>query len=82
MAISQVPINAESFAAKITVSVWSKKPTYAVIPKGDRMINPNLERYMASRAKSETIELSGSHVIFLLHLKEIAALIEKAAQSE
>ena len=53
MAISQVPINADSFSVKVTASAWSKKPTYAVIPKGDRMINPDLERYMASRAKSE-----------------------------
>jgi hypothetical protein len=36
---------------------------------------------MAGRAKSETLELAGSHVIFLLHPKEIAALIEKAAQT-
>lgn len=82
MAISQVPINADSFSVKVTASAWSKKPTYAVIPKGDRMINTDLERYIASRAKSKTIELSGSHVIFLLHPKEIAALIEKAAQAE
>jgi hypothetical protein len=40
-----------------------------------------LERFMARRAKSETLELPGSHPIFLLHPKEIAALIEKAAQT-
>jgi hypothetical protein len=36
---------------------------------------------MAGRAKSETLELPGSHPIFLLHPKEIAAVIEKAAQT-
>jgi pimeloyl-ACP methyl ester carboxylesterase len=81
MAISQVPINTESFGAKITVSAWSKKPSYAVIAKGDREINPDLERFMASRAKSETIELAGPHAIFLVRPKEIAAIIEKAAQA-
>jgi pimeloyl-ACP methyl ester carboxylesterase len=35
----------------------------------------------AGRAKSETIELKGSHAIFLSHPKEVAALIEKAAQA-
>ena len=45
------------------------------------MINPELERFMSRRAKSETIELTGSHVIFLSHPKEVAALIEKAAKA-
>jgi pimeloyl-ACP methyl ester carboxylesterase len=81
MAISQVPIASDSFGAKVTVAAWSKKPSFAVIPSKDRQINPELERFMAGRAKSETLELSGSHVIFLLRPKEIAALIEKAAQT-
>jgi hypothetical protein len=45
------------------------------------MINPELERFMAGRAKSETIVLNGSHAIFLSHPKEIAALIERAAKA-
>ena len=81
MAISQVPITAASFDDKIDASAWSEKPSYAVVSTEDRMINPDLERFMSRRAKSETIELSGSHAIFLSHPKEIAALIEKAAQA-
>jgi pimeloyl-ACP methyl ester carboxylesterase len=81
MAISQVPISGEAFAAKTTVAAWSKKPSYAVVAKDDRMINPDLERFMSGRAKSETIELPGSHAIFLSHPKEVAALIEKAAKA-
>ena len=81
MAISQVPIAADSFGAKVTVAAWSKKPSFAVIPESDRQINPELERFMAGRAKSETLELPGSHPIFLLHPKEVAAVIEKAAQT-
>jgi pimeloyl-ACP methyl ester carboxylesterase len=81
MAISQAPIAVDSFGAKITVTAWSKKPSYAVIGKQDREIDPELLRFMAKRAKSEAIELDGSHAIFLLHPKEIAALIEKAAHA-
>jgi len=81
MAISQVPISGQSFGAKTTVASWSQKPSYAVVAKQDRMINPELERFMTARAKSQTIELSGSHAIFLSHPKEVAALIEKAAKS-
>jgi pimeloyl-ACP methyl ester carboxylesterase len=81
MEISQVPIAADVFGAKVTVAAWSKKPSFAVIPQQDRQINPDLERFMAGRAKSETVELPGSHVIFLVHPKEVAAIIEKAAQA-
>ena len=81
MAISQVPIAADSFGAKATVTAWSRKPSYAVFGKGDREIQPELLRFMAKRAKSETMELDGPHAIFLVHPKEIATLIEKAAQA-
>jgi pimeloyl-ACP methyl ester carboxylesterase len=79
MAISQVPVSAEAFDAKATVVAWKQKPSYAVIPKQDRMINPDLERFMAKRAQSQVIELPGGHAIFLSHAPEVAALIEKAA---
>ncbi len=79
MAISQVPTSAEAFGAEATVAAWKQKPSYAVIPMQDRMINPDLERFMTKRAKSQVIELPGSHAIFLSHASEVAALIEKAA---
>jgi pimeloyl-ACP methyl ester carboxylesterase len=81
MAISQVPISMEAFGAKSTVAAWSSKPSYAVVAMQDRMINPDLERFMTSRAKSKTIELPGSHAVFLSHPKEVAELIEKAAKA-
>jgi pimeloyl-ACP methyl ester carboxylesterase len=81
MAISQAPIAAASFSAKTTVAAWSEKPSYAVVSQGDHMINPALERFMATRAKSQAVELNGSHAIFLSHPKEIAALIETAAKA-
>ena len=36
-----------------------------MIAKQDRMINPDLERFMAKRAQSQAIELTGSHAICL-----------------
>ena len=81
MAVSQVPIAQEIFDAKASVAAWSQKPSYGVIARDDRMINPELERFMSDRAKSQTIELPGSHAIFLSHPKEVASLIEKAAKA-
>jgi hypothetical protein len=45
------------------------------------MINPDLERIMTVRTKSETIELPGSHAIFRSHPKEVVTLIERAAKA-
>jgi len=81
MAISQVPISMEAFGAKSTMAAWLSKPSYAVVAMQDRMINPDLERFMTSRAKSKTIELPGSHAVFLSHPKEVAELIERAAKA-
>jgi len=79
MAISQVPVSGDAFDAKAAVAAWKEKPSYAVIATQDRMINPDLERFMAKRAQSQVIEIPGSHAIFLSHAREVAALIEKAA---
>src|SRR5499425_3587015 len=79
MAISQVPVAAEALHAKATVAAWKQKPSYAVVSTQDRMINPDLERFMAKRAQSQVIELPSSHAVFLAHAREVAALIEKAA---
>lgn len=81
MAISQAPIASDSFSAKSTVAAWSQKPSYAVVSTEDRMINPDLERFMAARAKSHTIEIRGSHAVFISHPKEVAAIIETAAKA-
>ena len=81
MAISQVPISVEAFGAKATAAPWKTKRSYGVVAKQDRMINPDLERFMTGRAKSETVELAGSHAVYVSHAKEVAALIEKAAKA-
>lgn len=81
MAISQVPISTEAFTAKATAAAWSNKPSYAVVAKQDRMINPDLERFMTGRAKSQTIELAGPHALYVSSANEVAALIEKAAEA-
>jgi len=65
----------------VTVAAWKDRPSFAVVAQQDRMINPDLERFMYKRSHARTIELSGSHAIFLSHPAEVAALIEKAAKA-
>jgi pimeloyl-ACP methyl ester carboxylesterase len=81
MASSQVFLSTKSAGGAAKNPAWKSKPSYAVVATEDRSINPELERFMTKRAKSETIELKGSHAIYMSQAKAVAALIEKAAQA-
>ena len=59
---------------------WKTKPSWYAVATLDRIINPDLERMYAKRARSHTIEVEGaSHSVYESHPKEVAALIEDAA---
>jgi pimeloyl-ACP methyl ester carboxylesterase len=51
-----------------------------LVAGSDRTINPALERWYAARAHSHTVEVPGaSHSVYVSRPKEVAALIEDAA---
>ncbi|HSS15918.1 MAG TPA: alpha/beta hydrolase [Candidatus Dormibacteraeota bacterium] len=82
MARSQVLNFADNFSATITTAAWRNKPSWMLVSKKDRAINPDLERWYAARAKSQTVEVSGaSHAVYVSHPKEVAELIESAARA-
>ena len=80
MARSQV-LNADAnFKAVITTAAWRTKPSWMLVATKDRAINPDLERWYATRANSHKVEVSGaSHAVYVSRPKEVAALIEQAA---
>src|SRR5213596_1004242 len=80
MAQSQVLNAAENFKAVIASPAWRTKPSWMLVATKDRTINPDLERWYATRAKSHTVEVPGaSHAVYVSRPKEVAALIEQAA---
>jgi pimeloyl-ACP methyl ester carboxylesterase len=80
MARSQVLNLAANFKGVITTPAWRSKPSWMLVPGKDRIINPDLERWYAARAKSHKMEVSGaSHSVYVSRPKEVAALIEEAA---
>src|SRR5712672_1607070 len=82
MARSQVLIAADNFKAVITTAAWRNKPSWMLVATKDRTINPDLERWYATRANSHKVEVSGaSHAVYLSHPKEVADLIESAARA-
>jgi len=80
MAQSQVLNFADNFKAVITTAAWKSKPSWALVAAADRTINPDLERWYATRANSHKVEVAGaSHAVYVSRPKEVAALIEEAA---
>src|SRR4030081_3306494 len=80
MARSQVRNAADNFKAVITTAAWRSKPSWMLVAKKDRTINPELERWYAARANSHKVEVPGaSHAVYVSKPKEVVALIEEAA---
>src|SRR5712672_4190732 len=82
MARAQVPNFADNFKAVITRAGWRTKPSWALVAGADRTINPDLERWYATRANSHKVEVHGaSHSVYVSHPKEVADTIESAARA-
>jgi pimeloyl-ACP methyl ester carboxylesterase len=80
MAISQVPISTSAFGTPVANAAWHNKPSWYAVATQDREINPNLQRFMAKRAGSTTLEVKGSHAIYMSQPAIVAKLIEQAAK--
>jgi pimeloyl-ACP methyl ester carboxylesterase len=82
MARSQVLNKADNFRAVISTPAWRGKPSWMAVATKDRAINPDLERWYATRANSHKIEIEGaSHAVYVSHAREVADLIESAARA-
>ncbi|MGG7520373.1 alpha/beta fold hydrolase [bacterium BS0013] len=81
IAATQGPIKADAFGEKITHAAWHEKPSWFVVSKNDRMINPDLERAMAKTIHAKTTEVAASHVSMVSEPEVIARTIEQAISS-
>lgn len=76
---TQTPAFHTVFNDKSGNPAWKVKPTWYVVSKGDKTINPDLERFMAKRMKAKTIELESSHVVMSARPKDVLKVVEEAA---
>lgn len=81
MALSQPMLAKAAAGAPVTAAAWHQKKSWALVASKDHNINPDLERSMAKRAGSETIEVPASHAVYLSKPEEVARLIERAAKA-
>ncbi|MGD0679760.1 MAG: alpha/beta hydrolase [Polyangiaceae bacterium] len=78
---SQILTAAKVFTTPVNAAAWKTKPSWAIVSGADKIINPDLERWYYARAHSRTTVLEGaSHSAYESHPREVAAVIEQAAQ--
>ncbi len=81
MADAQNPWGLDALNGVVTVPAWKTKPSWYLVAKDDRMIPPDAQRAMSKRAGSTTVELEGSHAIYVSQPGGVAELIEAAAEA-
>jgi pimeloyl-ACP methyl ester carboxylesterase len=79
MADSQVPWGVEALAGTVSQPAWKTKPSWYLLVTEDKMIPAAAQRFMAERAGSIVVEVSGSHAIYVSQPNAVAAIIKQAA---
>ena len=80
LAATQKPIAARAFADPAGPAAWKTLPSWFLVSTEDRMINPDLERFMAARIHATTVEVRSSHASPASHPRKVAELILAAAR--
>lgn len=75
MAATQGPIAMKAFEDKTTVAAWKNHPSWYIVSKNDRMIQPDLERAFAKKIGAKTTELATSHVPQQSRPQDVAKVI-------
>lgn len=77
---SQTPTTSTVFMAETTDPAWEHKPSFAIVATQDRVVDPALQRMMAERAGSKTIEIKAGHLVYVSQPDAVAAVIVEAAE--
>ena len=81
MADSQVPWGLEALTGTISEAAWRSKPSWYLVATEDRMIPPQLQRWMSERAGMTVEEAAGSHAIYVSRPDVVADLIRSAVRA-
>jgi pimeloyl-ACP methyl ester carboxylesterase len=82
LAAVQIPLFGGSFATPIKDVAWKSIPSWFLISTADRAIDPNQQRFGAKRMGAYATEVNASHLPMLSKPKEVAEIIEAAANWE
>jgi pimeloyl-ACP methyl ester carboxylesterase len=79
MAAVQKPVAKKCFGAPSAAPAWKSKPSRFLVSTNDRLINPDLQRFMAQRMGATVVSVPSSHASLVSHPVEAANLIAEAA---
>ncbi|MBZ9936916.1 alpha/beta hydrolase [Mesorhizobium sp. BR1-1-16] len=82
LAARQMPINHTAFDAPAEVAAWHDKPSWYVLSSKDLVLDPHAQAFFADRIKAKITTVEGSHASLASHAKEVAAVIEAAANAK
>ena len=72
---------ADLFNTSVEGTAWKSKPSWYIVARNDRTVQPELERFVAKRMGATTVEIDSSHVPMLSHPEFVLDVIRKAAES-
>ncbi|MEU6366999.1 alpha/beta hydrolase [Streptomyces sp. NPDC046931] len=80
LAATQRPVSMAALSEKAEAAAWRTLPSWFLVAKQDRAINPAQERFEARRAGSHTVQIDSSHVAMLSHPGAVTDLVLQAAK--
>jgi pimeloyl-ACP methyl ester carboxylesterase len=82
LADAQVPWGLGALNGVVSQPAWRSKPSWYLVATDDRMIPPQAQRAMATRAGAQVAEVAASHAVYVSRPEAVAELIAKAATAE
>ncbi|MFE9098135.1 alpha/beta fold hydrolase [Streptomyces sp. NPDC007264] len=79
LAATQRPAATAAFSEKARAAAWRHIPSWFLVARQDRTIDPDQERFEARRAGAHTVEIDSSHVAMISHPGAVTDLILRAA---
>ena len=80
LAVTQKPIAPACFSVPSGFPLWKRVPSWYLVSKYDRAINPDAERFMARRMGTTTREIASSHASPVSHPQEVFDFIVVGSQ--
>jgi pimeloyl-ACP methyl ester carboxylesterase len=79
MAASAKPMRVDTFQMRFQNAAWHDKPSFGIVTTEDKVLSPAFLRWMYSRTATKVTEIKSSHMVYMSHPQETAAVILEAA---
>ena len=80
LADSQQQLAEKALGAPASAAAWRTKPSFAILTTQDRVVSPELQRWMYQRSGAKVTEVNASHAVFVSQPAAVAKVIEAAAK--